>query len=119
MKNLLIAIQDIINSTSSVFEADVPNELFPYVKTAGDNFVTTSDKVLHIVCTKKFAEYQAGQSWNIYQQDILDAINNIGKKDSEFLQRSVEGCFSYVDVESIVRKASYKLVRLYLPHKPK
>ena len=111
---ILERLRDAVNDHTSHFSAEIPAEKKPYVSFAGDNLVTSFSRILRIKALDPFSDYRAGQTWNIYETEISDAIFHRTQKDPEFKSRISRGVITASDVMFIIRRASKQLLNLTL-----
>ena len=111
---LLYKIADIINSNSTKYRAVIPRVRRQYMTQQGNSLVKSTCLVLNIMVTTRPKNHVSRSIWNIYEKDIDKIIKKIGRRDKEFAQR-IDNCEpTLVDIEVIVRRASFQALKLKL-----
>lgn len=111
---LLYKIADIINSNSEEFHAVVPKAKHDYMAQRKDSpkLVRESCFVLHIIRHWKKGYRVYRTVWNIYEKDIDKIIEKVCRRDQDFAKRIALCEPTAKDVEMLVRRASFKSLRL-------
>lgn len=115
-QSLLTAIADIINKHSLNFSAAVPKVRHSYVQQVGMRLITTSCFVITIT---RVHRYKKRRQWVIYELDMEKVIAKASHRDQNFAERIEKEELTYIDVEMIIRRASYQSLRLELSAQPK
>lgn len=115
-QSLLILIADIINKHSPNFSAVVPKVRHSYVQQVGMKLITTSCFVITIT---RVHRYKKRRQWIIYELDMEKVIAKASHRDQNFAERIEKEELTYIDVEMIIRRASYQSLRLELSAQPK
>lgn len=115
-QSLLILIADIINKHSPNFSAAVPKVRHSYVQQVGMKLITTSCFVITIT---RVHRYKKRRQWIIYELDMQKVIAKASHRDQNFAERIEKEELTYIDVEMIIRRASYQSLRLELSAQPK
>lgn len=111
---LLYKIADIINSNSTKYRAVIPRVRRQYMIQQGNSLVKSTCLVLNIMVTTRPKNHVSRSIWNIYENDIDKIIKKIGRRDKEFAQR-IDNCEpTLIDIEVIVRRASFQALKLKL-----
>lgn len=112
MAELLYKIADIINANSKVYRAVVPEARHDYMIHENGRLVKSSCLVLRIMLSGKAKYHVSRTVWNIYENDIANIIKKICRRDSAFAERMEKCEPALQDVELIIRRASFKSVKL-------
>lgn len=112
MAELLFKIADIINANSKVYRAVVPEAKHDYMLHEKGKLIKSSCLVLRIMLSGKVKYHVSRTVWNIYENDIDKIIKKICRRDSAFAERIAKCEPTLQDVELIVRRASFKSLKL-------
>lgn len=111
---LLYKIADIININSDTYHAVVPYSKFDYMIQEGSRLVKSSCFVIRIMLSGKFKCHVSRAVWNIYEIDMDKIIQKACRKDKAFAER-IDLCEpTPLDVELLIRRASFKSLMLQL-----
>lgn len=112
MAELLYKIADIINANSKMYRAVVPGARHDYMMHEKGKLVKSSCLVIRIMLSGKVKYHVSRTVWNIYENDIDKIIKKICRRDSAFAERIAKCDPALQDVELIIRRASFKSVKL-------
>jgi len=118
MAELLYKIADIINANSKVYRAVVPETRHDYMMHENGRLVKSSCLVLRIMLSGKAKYHVSRTVWNLYENDIDKIIKKICRRDSAFAERMAKCEPTLQDVELIIRRASFKSVKLRISKSP-
>ena len=111
---LLYKIADMINANSTKYRAVIPRVRRQYMTQQGDRLVKSTCMVLNIMITYLPKNHISRSMWNIYENDIDRIITKIARRDKAFAQR-IDTCEpTLLDIEIIVRRASFQALKLKL-----
>lgn len=112
MAELLYKIADIINDNSQVYRAVVPEARHDYMVHENGRLVKSSCLVLRIMLSGKVKYHVSRTVWNIYENDIDKIVRKICRRDCAFAERIAKCEPTQQDVELIIRRASFKSLKL-------
>ena len=118
MAELLYKIADIINANSKVYRAVVPEARHDYMVQENGRLVKSSCMVLRIMLSGKVKYHVSRTVWNLYENDIAKIIKKICRRDNAFAERMAKCEPTLQDVELIIRRASFKSVKLRISKSP-
>lgn len=110
-RDLLEKMADVINSKSKEFYAVVPRRQFKYMNVEAGHLMPTSCYVLSIVRMKQ-KRGKNREIWNIYEFDIWKKVKEQSRKDRLFRDRMLNCEPTPMDVEIIVKRASFRALNL-------
>jgi len=112
---LLYKIADVINTNSDKYHANIPRAKKEYMTQIDHHLVRSYCWVLHIMKMGKVGKSHVNRfEWNLYETDIDRIIKRMVKRDTDFAAR-INNCEpTPLDVQSIVRRASFQSLRLKL-----
>ena len=113
MAELLYKIADIINANSKVYRAVVPEARHDYMMHENGRLVKSSCLVLRIMLSGKVKYHISRTVWN-----IAKIIKKICRRDGAFAERIAKCEPTLHDVELIIRRASFKSLKLKISNSP-
>lgn len=114
MKKIIDIIESGINGCSTTYRAVIPDMLMEHMVPVRGQMRRKMCRVLRIYVTRSRYEHREGMFWNIFEDDILEVVNQMIRKDDLLVDRLDAGALSRVDIETIIRRASFQLVKLNL-----
>lgn len=111
---LLYKIADIINVNSDIYHAVVPYSKFDYMIQEGCRLVKSSCYVLRIMLSGKVKCHVSRTVWNIFEIDMDKIIQKACRRDKAFAERIALCEPTPLDVELLIRRASFKSLMLQL-----
>ena len=113
-QQLLYKIADVINAKSNRYRAVVPPSRHEYMTQVGDRLVRTYCLVLHVQLVGRTRYHKCRSVWHVFEKDIARVVGKIARRDPAFAERIGKGELTPLDVEIIVRRATYQSLRLRL-----
>ena len=109
---LLYKIADVINANSNIYHAVVPYSKFDYMIQEGSRLVKSSCYVLRIMLSGKVKCHVSRTVWNIFEIDMDKIIQKACRRDKAFAERIAQCEPTPLDVELLIRRASFKSLML-------
>ena len=109
--SLLYKIAETINSNSNIYRANVPMHASEYMLHENNALVRTKCRTLHVSMVDTPSDSKAHE-WNIYEIDMDNTIRKMSRRNQSFAERLRNLSPSLLDVELIIRRASFKLLKL-------
>lgn len=109
---LLYKIADVINANSNIYHAVVPYSKFDYMIQEGSRLVRSSCYVLRIMLSGKVKCHVSRTVWNIFEIDMDKIIQKVCRRDKAFAERIAKCEPTPLDVELLIRRASFKTLML-------
>ena len=104
----------IINHHSTKYEACVPNAPVLYMKQVNGKIHPSKCRVLKVETRGKHRNHLHRTHWLVYENDIERVIRMISRHNAELTERVKTLTLTAQDVDIIVRRATYKSLRLQL-----
>lgn len=111
---LLEKIAALINENSQLFSAEIPSEEMPYMKLDGVTLGETKCRVIRITRKGKSKNHHIKSQWSLFEIDIEKTIVKMTRKEKKFSERIELLTLNLSDVETIIRRTSYQLLKLKL-----
>lgn len=115
---LLYKIADVINGSGTDYKAVVPEARHDYMEYEDGRLVKSACLVIRIMLAGKVRNHVSRAVWNIYENDISRVIRKICRRDMAFAQRMAKCEPSPRDVEVLIRRASFKSLKLKISNSP-
>ena len=111
---VLLQMAAIINKHSVHYEATVPHSPVAYMKLTNGKLTPIRCNALKVVQRGKHKNHLHQTRWTIYEPDMDIIIRRLSRHKADLVERIHQHALIPMDVETIVRRASYGSLRLRL-----
>lgn len=117
-EGLLEKIAEVVNENSDSYTAAVPPEKMKYMKVEGASLGEYLCRVIRISRKGKRKNHVSKGSWCLFEPDIEKVITKMVRKEKRFDERIEQLKITPTDVETIIRRCSYQILKLRLAQTP-
>ena len=113
MDNIINKFVEIINGSTELVRATIPDELQEYREVKDEKVIVSLCKVIHIQVKRMYHNYKCGQSWNVFANDIDNTIK-LMKRKKDIMEKIDSNTITAEDVQLIIKRASFNCIDLPL-----
>ena len=115
---ILLQMSGIINRHSVRYEANVPNQPVQYVRLNDGKLTTCRCNALRIVARPNYNTKLCKRRLVVYEPDIEKIIRQISRHNQGLAERVRDVALTPMDVDIIIRRATYHSLKLQLVPSP-